>query len=95
MNNSDFTLNQIRRVLPILIKKSGITHSSNYDYEVNSDNLVELNMDDFFIDYIIQEGNFLIIKFYYMAHYDELDSEKHYFKPLQEISTVKKYIDEL
>ena len=90
MNNSEFTLQQIKSVLPELVQSEGITYSSNYCYEYCSDNLAELIMDEFFIDYIIQTGDLLIIEFYCIAYYDGDDTEHHYFKTLQEISTIKK-----
>lgn len=94
MNNSEFTLGQIKTILPALVQSDGITYSSNWNYEYSSDTLVELNMDEFFIEYIIQEGDHLIIEFYCMVYYyDDEPVEHYYFKPLQEISTVKNYIN--
>jgi hypothetical protein len=93
MNNSEFTLGQIKSILPALVQSDGITYSSNWNYEYSSDTLVELNMDEFFIEYIIQEGDHLIIEFYCMAYYDSDEVEYYYFKTLQEISTVKNYIN--
>lgn len=97
MNNSDFTTNQLREILPSLFKNNeGIFQSTDFQFESYSDNLIELNFDNNpFIFHIFQEGNFLIVWFRTTSYYDEIDSENYYFKTLQEISTVKKYINEL
>lgn len=94
MNNNDFTLNQIKSILPSLVEgKEGLTYWD--DFGRHHEDLCELSLiHEFFIDSIEQEKNLITIKF---NQHEEMEGWgfTYRFITLQEKEVIEKYLFDL